>query len=283
MLAIVLLASLALIAAALLILLALRLADSHADEAAWARLAASQPADPARFDPAMVEQLPEPARRFFHFAIAPGTPLLTVAELEMGGEFSLGSRDDPRYQPMLARQLLAAPRGFIWRLRLPGMVSGSDFGAGGLSWTRFRAFGLVPVARAGGNADHARSAYGRYVAEAVFWTPAAVLPGPGVTWEAPDPDTARVTVTYEGQSQAVDVRLDPRGQPVSVHFMRWSDANPEKTFRLQPFGGDLSDFRDVQGFRVPFAVDAGNHFGTDEFFAFYRARVKSLRFPTDGA
>jgi hypothetical protein len=38
-----------------------------------------------RFDPAMVAGLPEPAQRFFKFAIAPGTPLLPVAEIDMGG------------------------------------------------------------------------------------------------------------------------------------------------------------------------------------------------------
>jgi hypothetical protein len=30
--------------------------------------------------------------RFFYFAIKPGAPLLTVAEIDMGGEFSLGTR-----------------------------------------------------------------------------------------------------------------------------------------------------------------------------------------------
>jgi len=64
-----------------------------------------------------------------------------------------------------------------------------------------------------------------------------------------------------------------------VHFLRWSDANPERRYRLQPFGGVLSDFRDVQGFRVPFAVEAGSMFGTETYFPFFRARLKSVRFP----
>lgn len=59
--------------------------------------------------------------------------------------------------------------------------------------------------------------------------------------------------------------------------MRWSNANPEKIYRLQPFGGELSDFRDVQGFRLP--VKAGNMFGTDEYFVFFKAAVTAIRFP----
>lgn len=65
--------------------------------------------------------------------------------------------------------------------------------------------------------------------------------------------------------------------------MRWSDANPEGRCRLQPFGGYLSDFREVQGFRIPFKVEAGNMFGTDEYFAFFKARVTAVRFPISGS
>ncbi|TVR02821.1 MAG: hypothetical protein EA403_07725 [Spirochaetaceae bacterium] len=267
---------LSLLGVALLSLVALRLWDERADRVEWARLAATQPADPARFDPGMVADLPEPARRFFTFAIAPGTPLLTVAEIDMGGEFSLGSRENPNYMLMEAQQILAAPTGFLWKLRIPGMVSvtGSDSGR----WTRFRILGLIPVARMGGDSNHARAAFGRYVAEAVFWTPAAVLPGSGVDWSEIDENTARVTITHNGLSQAVDVTVDTEGRPVLVSFLRWSDANPEKQHRLQPFGGPLSDFRKVQGFRIPFTVDAGNHFGTDDYFAFFKARVIEVRF-----
>ncbi|MBO9580101.1 MAG: hypothetical protein J7498_04345 [Sphingobium sp.] len=63
--------------------------------------------------------------------------------------------------------------GFLWAMRtrsgLP--LSGSD----GAHWTRFRLFGLIPVARLGGSPDHARPAFCRYAAEAIFWTPAAML------------------------------------------------------------------------------------------------------------
>jgi hypothetical protein len=258
----------------------LRLLDWRADRAEWRRLAALQPSNPMRFDPAMVADLPEPARRFFEFAIAPGAPLLPIAEIDMGGQFGLGTKEAPRYRRMHAQEILAAPHGFLWRMSLPGWVpvSGSDAGTDSKSWTRFRIFGLVPVVRRGDDVDHLRSAYGRYVSEAVFWTPAALLPGPGATWLAVDEHTARVTVARGGISQSVDVTVNAEGQPVTVSFMRWSDANPEKEYRLQPFGGVVSDFRDVQGYRLPFRVEAGNLFGTDEYFAFFKAQVADIRF-----
>jgi hypothetical protein len=235
---------------------------------------------PERFDPALVAGLPEPARRFFRFAIVPGARLTTVAEIRMEGELSLRSKQDPRYAPMRAQQVLAAAHGFIWRVavgRGAMRVAGSDAMVGGRSWTRFWLWRLVPVARAGGDAGHLRSSFGRVVAEAVFWTPAFLLPRAGVSWSAVGANTARATVTHQGMVQDVEIRVASDGQPLWVRIPRWSNANPEQVFRSQPFGGELSDFRTVDGYRLPFRVEGGNFFGTDDYFPFYRARVTEVR------
>ena len=133
----------------------------------------------------------------------------------------------------------------------------------------------------GGTEDHARSAFGRYVAEAVFWTPAALLPGPNVHWELVDVNVARVTLRHNGLSQSVDVTMAEDGRPLQVHFDRWSNANPEREYRWQPFGGYLSEFREVEGFRLPMHVEAGNHFGTERYFPFFVVDVTEIAFPHD--
>ncbi len=233
----------------------------------------------------MIAELPDPARRYFRFAIDPGTPLVTVAEIAMEGEIGLGNRAAPSYLPMRARQILAAPEGFVWKLgtRNRLRVSGSDAAESGRSWSRFWLLGILPVARAGGNDDHARSAFGRCVAEAVFFTPAVLLPGDNVRWQAIGESTARVTLAYEGLEQAVDLCVDARGRLEKIVFERWSDANPQKVFRRQPFGGCLSDYREFGGYRLPTRIEAGNMFGTDDYFPFMKATVTSVRFPGCGA
>jgi hypothetical protein len=265
---------------ALVALAVIRAMDWRADRAEWDRLAALQPESPEVFDPDMVADLPEPARRYFSYTIQPGTPLLPVAVIEMTGEFSLGTKDDPRYQPMEARQILAVPEGFVWSMRTRGgmPISGSDSG----SWTRFRIFGLIPVGRLGGDPDHTRSAFGRYAAEASIWAPAALMPGPGIRWSPVDDNTARVTITHGELEQAVDITVNAQGRPVEVSFQRWSDANPDKVHRLQPFGAVMSDFREVNGYRLPFRVEAGNMFGTEAYFPFFIADVTGIRFPGAG-
>jgi hypothetical protein len=263
-----------------------RQSDHRADRTARRLLTRTQPADPRLYDPQMVAGLPEPARRFFAFAIAPGTPLLTVAEIEMKGLFNLGSKEAPNTLQMTARQVLAAPEGFIWSMtarRGALRVSGSDAAFSGRSWTRFWLLNQIPVARSGDDQDHRRSAFGRYVSEAVFWTPAALLPGDGILWEQVGPDAAQVTIHHDGLEQSVEVRVDEAGRPVEVQFLRWSNANSDKVYRQQPFGGYLSQFREFGGFRLPTQVEAGNHFGTAEYFPFFIAEITRIHFPgSDG-
>lgn len=263
-----------------LALSAWRLRDHQADRKAMRELVDSQPAKPPAFTAEMIADLPEPAQRYFLYTIEPGTPLWTVASISMVGRFGMGDKDNPNYLDFEATQVLAMPSGFVWKMRARrGLMrlSGSD----SQRWTRFWLMGLLPVARLGGDPDHTRSAFGRYVAEAVFWTPAALLPGPGITWEGLDTDQARVTVAYGGMSQSVDLRVSADGQPVMVSFQRWSNANPEKQHRLQPFGGYLSEFRSFGGFRLPTHVEAGNHFATEQYFPFFVADVAAVEFPRE--
>ena len=255
-----------------------RQADHASDHAAMARLAVLQPTAPERFDVSLLEGLPEPAQRYFRYTIQPGTPLYTVARISMTGKFGMGNRESPDYMDMQATQVLAMPEGFVWKMsasRGALRVSGSDTE----KWTRFWLMGLLPVARMGGDADHTRSAFGRYVAESVFWTPAALLPGQGVKWELVDVNTARVIVRHNGMEQAVDVAVAEDGRPLQVNFDRWTNANSEKVHRLQPFGGYLSEFREFDGFCLPTRVEAGNFFATENYFPFFIASVTDIEFP----
>lgn len=266
-------------------LAAWRALDKRAEAGVIAALYAGQPANPPLFDEAMLDGLPEPAQRYFRFTIAPGTPLYTVAEIEMEGRLSLGTADTPNWMAMTARQVLGAPDGFVWQPSITAgglSMSGSDAALRGTSWTRFWLLGLFPVVRAGGNADHARAAFGRYVGEALFWTPAALLPRDGIVWEPLGNNSARMVLTAYGMEQPVEVHVDDRGALTHIVFPRWSNANPQKLFQIQPFGGDLSEYRTFEGFTVPTVVHAGNFYGTDDYFPFFQVRVTSMTFPQAG-
>jgi hypothetical protein len=258
-----------------------RWSDSRRAAQVWARLERLGQGQPSTFDPSSVEDLPEPARRYFLYTIKAGTPIRHVTEIFMSGEIGLGTQDKPNYWPMQAKQILAPPHGLVWNVNAGrGLmrILGSDGFDGETSWVRFWLMKTIPIVRVGGSTDHARAAFGRVVAEAVFWAPAALLPGDAVSWEAVSADVARATVNYREMVQTVDVAVADDGRPTMVIIPRWSNANPEKTYELQPFGGYLSEFRNFDGYRLPTYVEGGNFIGTEAYFSFYKAQVDDLRF-----
>lgn len=256
--------------------LALRLSDLRADRRGMAALLAQAGPPAGVFDPAMLDGLPEPARRYLARALAPGVPLARTVTLEMAGHFVLNGKT----LPMTARQVLAPPAGFVWQARIGQGVSafsGSDGLVAGHSWTRFRLAGLVPLVRVGGDADHRRSAGTRAMMEAV-WCPAMLLPQAGAVWRQTGPDQAEVAFTAHPGIAPVRLTLNPDGLIAEMVAMRWSDANADRRYRLQPFGGRVLESRSFGGVTIPVRMEMGNLWGTPDYAPFFLAEVTAARF-----
>jgi len=255
--------------------------DQKRQRSAWDNLTQSRTCHEQCFSPALLNGLPDAARRYFQFTIKPGAPLYFISEITLEGKISLGSRDKPDYLPMQAHQILAPPHGLVWKLSAgQGFIrfNGSDGIHDDHSWSRFWLWGIFPIVWVGGNKDHLRSAFGRVVAESVFWAPATLLPQNNVTWREIDKDTAQATVIFGDNQQAVNISVADNGMPTKVVIPRWSNANPNKTYQLQAFGGYLSEFREFSGYRLPTVVEGGNFIDTANYFPFYKARVVDLKF-----
>ena len=235
------------------------------------------PGSDATYDPAMVADQPEIARRYFTHAIAPGTPLTSVVELEMRGTFLLGDKAKHQRYAMTARQVLRPPFEFVWMPKLtsgPMSISGSDGLVDGRAWTRFWLMGMVPVANAATSPDMVRSASFRAATEGL-WVPASFLPQNGVEWEQSGPDKARLTINRVDPSITLELTLAPNGAVTEIVGQRWSDANADRQFRLQPFGGTIAAEATFGGYTVPSRLSIGNHYGTDEFLPFFQAEITS--------
>ena len=247
--------------------------------AIWTAIAAGAATEGAVFDPQMVADQPEIARRYFARAIRPGTPLARVATLEMRGTFLLGGGADATELAMEAEQILAPPAAFVWRARMQGLgmrISGSDGLWQGRGWTRFWLFRTIPLVQAAGQADFDRSAAARPAIEAV-WVPATLLPQNGARWRQTGPETAEVRFD-EGPEEPILLTIDADGRLRAAETLRWSDANPEEVFRLQPFGGTFASEATFGGFTIPAEVEVGNMFGTVDHAPFFRARIVAAEF-----
>lgn len=247
----------------------------------WAALEGAREPEPPVFHPSMVAALPEIAQRYFARAIDPGTPLHRMVRLQMEGSFILNGTP----MPMTARQILAPPaQGFVWQAEVGSglmRLGGSDgyLRAGGVveSWTKFWMHGLIPLARIGGSDDHARAAATRAMMEAI-WAPATLLPQFGADWVQTGPDTAEVRFADAPALEPMRITFDAEGTPREVMALRWTDANPDRTYRLQPFGGRLFEMGRHGGFLIPTRVEMGNMVGTPDYAPFFLATITRAEF-----
>lgn len=238
----------------------------------WLRLAATT-AEPPRFDPAMITDLPEPARRWLTHAIAPGTPLWPSVQLFMRGQIRIGG-----WRPFTARQVLTPPAGYIWAAtaRLAGLpVSGYDRLSSSTGEMRWRLLSLIPVMTAAG-ADVTRSAYGRLAAE-IALIPTAFRQA---TW-APGEQADTVTATwhYGDDIETANLRVGGDGRLLEVVVNRWGNPGGAPFHRC-PFGVSVEAEANFGGITIPSQFRAGWWWGTHRQAEgeFFRARITHVQF-----
>lgn len=231
----------------------------------WVRLAAPTPSPP-EFDPAMVADLPAPARRWLTHAIAPGTPLCRAALFAQHGQIRLGS-----WQRLRATQVLAALDGFVWAaatsaLGLP--VTGFDRYSRGSGELRHRLLGLIPVASAAG-ADITRGAAGRLAVETVL-VPAAAAADP-VRWQPVDDRRATMLVPAGGHTHEVTVTVAGSGALREVSMPRWA-RHGRSGYGERIFTVTVAAEATFEGFTIPASMSAG-----------YQPEGASIRLEIDSA
>jgi hypothetical protein len=230
-----------------------------------------------RFRPEMVDDLPEPARRYFLHAIRPGTELASSVVLEMDGQIRL--QPDGPWLPMQARQVLGPPRGLVWEATAGrGLMrfAGADTCAEGRGRMIFRLWDWIPIVQ-GDGPDLSRSARGRLAGEAI-WSPAALLPGRGVTWEPVDGRSARATQVVDGEPIPMTLTVEADGRLRSVTMERWGDKTDDGRYAPIPFGFEVLEERDFGGYTIPSRAAGGWWFGTDRYFDFFHPTIQRAEF-----
>jgi hypothetical protein len=264
-----------LIVVALTALVIIRRRDDSKVEGIWQSLEAQSTHQVFTED--MVSNLPAPAMRYLLHAIRPGTPLASSISLEMGGTMRL--KPGQEWMPMKARQILAPPKGFVWRAEVgDGLMrfSGGDHYANGSGRVRFWLWGVIPLVQQEG-INVSRAALGRMVCETI-WLPSSLLPQRGVQWEASDDESARATMKIGDETVALNLFIEPDGRLREIRILRWGDQTEDGSFGYVPFGGQMQEERAFGGYTIPSKVAVGWRLGTDHYFEFFRARIETAVF-----
>lgn len=224
--------------------------------------------EPATFDPDLLLDHPEPARRWLRHAITPGAPIARQASLRMHGEIRLGRH----WHGFTAEQVLMPETGFVWAARttvghLP--VSGFDGYAAGEGLMRWRMLGLPVQADTG--ADVTLSSLDRLAAEATL-LPTSLI---DATWRpGPDADSAIYAHHVAGRHARshVTIRVAPDGRLLRVSMRRWA-APDARRYRLHSFVVEFASEFDAGTMLVPDGISATWADAGGEFFRAWLERV----------
>jgi hypothetical protein len=217
----------------------------------WDQLADAAMEVTDRFDPASVDDLPEPAGRWLRHAIAPQTPLRYCVELDQHGTINLGG-----WRPFRAEQVLTPSAGYLWAetTRLFGLpIRGYDLLCDDRAEVRHRALNAITVARAHGP-DLARSAGGRLAAE-IVWVPAVALTS-AVHWTPGDDSHVTALISYEQWTHEVTLTVAPSGAVQRVSVPRWARVG-KQPWRTHLFEALLHEQATFDGYTVPLRTTAG--------------------------
>lgn len=232
-----------------------------------------------RFDPKMVADLPEPARRYRLRSIEPGTPLSRSVRLTMPGSIRMSHDGD--LLPMESEELLTAERGYVWRARiemgaLP--IRGHDVYVDGEGRMRWWLAGLVPVVRADGP-DVSRSAAGRLLGGTALFLPTMLLPSRGARWEAVDGSTAIVRLGAHGEEAEITLEIDQDGRLERMTVPRWNSDTDIGPVRYLPFVSDeFEDERTFGGYTLPTRFRAGWRLGEEGEFPFFYPVIEDAEY-----
>jgi hypothetical protein len=229
------------------------------------------------FNAADLEGLPEPAARFLSYSIAPRAALADAVVLHMHGTIRL--REDRAPLPMRATQVLAPPRGFVWKAEVGSglmRIMGYDRYSEGSGELRWWLHGLVPVVGEDGS-DVTRSAAGRLAGEGIL-IPSSLLPGRGARWEEAGPNSARAVMDVDGEPVEFTVDVAADGRPERAEIQRWNGDPGNGPVGYMPFIVEFGEeTRWFDGYRVPVALRAGWH-SEDGFQPFFVAAIDSARY-----
>lgn len=245
-------------------LIPVRIRKIRERDSAWAWVATRMPWRDEPFGEEHIAQLPASAQRFYRFAIEPGTPIRTFAEIGHAGVLGRGGRAAKAFQ------ILACPYGAVWRYSGGDAVPFSGF-IGFWKEGILSCFWHIGIPRASSSAaPNANDLLGRMLLDALLWTPAALLPRTGIEWTQVDEATARVTVDWRGRLRTIELALEPDGRPHELLLL--SEEGQDNGVRAKP-----SDFDIVEGYRLPMRADFF-HAGPRTAAFLSRSKLKDIRF-----
>ncbi len=231
----------------------------------------------ASIDPAVMQALPTPVRRYLDFAVPDKTIGYRVVNIEAEGNFRRPLTED--FARTTASQTIAVRTPALLFAATTPIVPGVwarayDFFADGRMEMRAKIASTLTVVDESATDELNRTSLRRWLLESPLY-PMALLPGGPVRWEAIDDTHARAIVSGFGLEAALVATFRPDGSLADFD----AEQDGDLTTPYHGSGEHVSrdDYRLVAGMMIPHAFTIARAAG-GKTYPFWKGQITSIAF-----
>ncbi len=223
--------------------------------------------------------LPDPVKRYFHYTLKDGLPIINRIYISQAGGFRAKPGMTEWSEMKAAQHFSIKPRAFVWNSQisiLPMLsISVCDSYINGKGMMKGKLISLITLIDAHDEKELNMGALQRYLAESV-WFPTSLLPSQGVTWEKIDESKARATITDSGTTVSLEFEFNEKGEAVSVYAPgRYREV--AGSFEPTPWKGSFSKYIEIDGYRIPSKGEVEWHL-KDKKYPYWKAKIMNVKF-----
>jgi hypothetical protein len=243
------------------------------------KAAVAQLPEPSRgadvFSIAALDDLPEPAARYFRRVLREGQPIVQSAIATQEAEFFLNGA----WRPLRAtQQFVTSPPGFVWdaRIAMAPLVSAfvRDAYVSGTGSMTASALGVYSIVNQAATPELNAGALQRFLGEAI-WLPTALLPSSAVVWTSRDERSATVTLRDGANTVSLVFEFDPEGLVTSIAGDRFKENGGAYT--LQPWRIRCGEYRERDGMVIPLQCEVA-WIADGRLEPYWRGRITSITY-----
>lgn len=206
-----------------------------------------------------LESLPEPVRRYFHFALTDGQAVIKQVQFHQQGKLKADIQS-PDWMPFTAHHIACmSPAGFVWVADIAATswlrINVIDSFLNGTGLSRASLFRAFPMATDTNLRPLNEAALQRYLAEAA-WYPTGLLPQCGVSWTAIDDHSALATLSVGGVTVSLTFHFGDRGELLKV-FTPVRYRKTSNGYQPTPWEGHFSRYTLHNGMQIPLEGEVG--------------------------
>ena len=195
-----------------------------------------------------LKDLPLVVQGYFKHVLTEGQHYISKVYLTHNGKFKSGKHK--KWSRIKGRQYFSAWKpGFIWKGQIAGFVSATDKFINGTGGLTIKIFDFITIGKSKGkHIDQGELL--RWLGES-FWFPTNLIPSEHLSWEPIDDQTAKLIFNYYELNLNYIVKFNEKHEIVRLETERYMN---EKS--LKPWFGECSNYREVDGIKVPFNIKA---------------------------